>query len=519
MPAWGWNCAVTAGPTDMKSGRKSILALICLAAAGVGRLAAPDFPGFSVLPLAVGLILAIWAGPAEWRRLGAGLTGPAGRTRIAAALVLILSLAALLAVGRLSRQATFDFSPERTLALAPETMELLDRLDRPVSLTIHLGPQSPRLPRVRELMKLYERAGGGRLTISYVNPQTEAADGPRLVAPDSALFSAEGFRENVAPVTEESLNGALTRLLHPENRLVYFLNTFGEKMVQDRGPGGLSQWAEDLSARRLLAQDYYWPEGAPLPPEASALVLAGPRAPLGELREKLLLTHLKNGGKILIMVDPLTVALAPEFWRPFGLSLPDGLVVDPEANLAGTSDSFVVSQDYPAHALTRGLSGPTVWPLTGAFNAAADGRAELAGAAYALVQSSPSSWLETDPVSFADGSYRYQAEIDQPGPLTLAVAVELADGGRLVALADSDLAANGFRGFAGNRRFTSAAVHWLLDGDLAPSPTGAPPQALLLNPIIARLIFWLPTLAWPSLVLGLWALFRWRRHRRAEFDS
>ena len=497
--------------------RKPILALVCLATAVLGHLAAPAFLGFAVLPLGLGLILAVWAGPAEWRRLGAGLSGPAGRTKMAAGAVFTISLGLAIVVGGLRFPPAFDFNPGRTLSLTPETTRLLARLDRPVSITVHLGPQNSRLARVRELMRLYEQAGNGHLSISYLNPQTEAApgeNGPRLAAPDSALIVAEGFRENIAPVTEETVSGALIRLLQPENRLVYFLNTFGEKMVQDTGPGGLSQWAEDLSRRRLLALDYYWPEGAPLPPEASALVLAGPRAPLGERREELLTGYIKNGGRVMILADPLTVALSPDFWEPFGLAQPDGLVIDPELTLAGTADAFVVCRDYPAHALTRGLTAPTVWPLAGVFTPAnAEGRAELPALSFALALSSGSSWLETDPGSYADGSYRYQADQDLPGPLTLAAAVELTGGGRLLALADSDLAANGFRGLAGNRHFTSAAVNWLLDGENAPSPQGPESQSLILNPVMARLIFWLPTLAWPLLVLGLWAFFHWRRHR------
>ena len=285
--------------------------------------------------------------------------------------------------------------------------------------------------------------------------------------------------------------------------------------MQDKGPGGLSQWAEDLSGQRLTALDHYWPEGPPLPREADALVLAGPKAPLGQYREDLLLDHLKRGGKLLLMLDPLTVTLSQDFWKPFGLSRPEGLVLDPETTLAGTGDSFVVSHDYLPHALTRGLTRPILWPLVGAFQSGDEGQALLPATSYALISSSPSSWLETDPASLSQGKPRYQADNDLPGPLVLAVAVELEGGGRLLALADSDLAANGFRGLPGNRDFSSAAVHWLLDGEAVPQTFRAPVQSLILNRISARLIFWLPAVLWPALVLGLWLGFYRRRQRRS----
>lgn len=508
------------GPVN-KPGRSRALfrnlALAALVAAGLGRLASPAFLGFTVLPLAAALVLALMAGPAQWRADWAALNSPFGRARLGAALSLVLFLGLALAVGSLYPGPSFDFSQDRVQALAPETLELLSKLDQPVTVTVHLGPQSQRLMRVRELMSLYTRAAGGRLTVNFINPQTEAeyqSGGPSLVAPDTAEVLAEGFLENISPVSEDSLNGALARLTHPERRLVYFLNTFGEKLLQETGPGGLSQWAADLSDRRLMALDYYWNEGAPLPREASALVLAGPKAPLGEIRETWLLNYVRSGGKLLVMADPLTVAFSPEFWQAFGLDLPDGLVVDPETNLAGTDDVFIVSHDYPPHVLTRGLTSPVVWPLAGCFTVTGNNNPSIKSAAYAIAQSSPSSWLETDRASLAAGAPRYQADQDKPGPLALGLALNIEGGGRMVALADSDLVSNGFRGFPGNRNFSSATLHWLLDGVDMPQILVDKTHSLTLSRISARLVFWLPTVVWPILILGLWLFFHLRRHRR-----
>lgn len=492
-------------------------AMIALAIGVLGYLAAPDFIGFLILPLALALILLLLAGPAQWRANWAALGSPLGRARLAAGLGLMLFPALAIGVKLWHPGLTLDLSRDRAKVLAPETVALLNKMKQPVTITVHLGAQNKRLTRVRALMDLYARAGGGRLTVKYVNPQTGVgyqSAGPALVSPDTAEITAENFRENVSPITEDALNGALTRLTRPERRLIYFLNTFGEKLVQDRGHGGLSQLAADLSDRRLMAQDYYWNENTPLPLEASALILAGPKAPLGENREKMLLNYLRSGGKLMVMADPLTVAFSPDFWQSLDLDLPDGVVVDPEANLAGTGEFFVVSQDYPVHALTAGLSSPVVWPLAGSFLAVQNPQSSINATLFVIAQSSLSSWLETDRASIAAGAPRYQAGQDKPGPLALAVAADLQGGGRLVALADSDLAANGFLGFPGNRNFTSATIHWLLDGESMPMSLTDQTQSLALNRVSARLIFWLPAVVWPVLVLVFWLFFRLRRLRK-----
>ncbi|MDR1920308.1 MAG: GldG family protein [Candidatus Adiutrix sp.] len=501
---------------------KAVIAAAGLILALFGHLAAPQFPGFTVLPLAAALFFAVLAGKRERQALWARSRSLAGRAKLKLAALSLICLGLALAAGALSFLPAYDLSPGRKLGLAPETVALLKRLDRKVAVSVHLGPQHPRAALAREMMNKYRQAAPGFLEFSFINPQTETAavnKTARLVAPDTAAVEAEGFRENISPVTEESLNAALTRLLLPADRLVYFISTFGEKMVQDQGPGGLSRWAEDLASRRVAALDYYWADGTPLPAEAAALVLVGPRAPLGEWREERLLNYLKGGGKVLLMVDPLTVAVSADFWRPFGLKQADGLVVDPEKNMAGTGDGFVVSQDYPTHPLTASLGGrPVVWPLAGAFETTEEGRTELPVVIYAAAVSSSSSWLETDAASFAAGEARYQKDIDRPGPLVLAVAGEMGAAagddrrGRFLALADSDLAANSFHGFNGNREFCLAALTWLLDGREAPPLTRDEGQSLLLGRAGGRLVFWLPVFVWPLLALSVW-FFIYRRTR------
>ncbi|MDR3037855.1 MAG: GldG family protein, partial [Candidatus Adiutrix sp.] len=219
--------------------RRRGLALVCLGLALMARLAAPDWPGFWLLALALGLFLAAGAGVGRWRTDLAALFSPAGRAQARLAAGLILGLGLALAAGRAGFGPALDFSRGRDLTLSSETLALLARLDRPVTITVRLGSQDPREPRVRELLGQFRRAAGAKLTVVFLNPQTEAErdeTGPRLVEPGSALVAAEAFRENVPALTEEALSGALTRLLTPGNRLVYCLSTFGEKPAQEVGP-------------------------------------------------------------------------------------------------------------------------------------------------------------------------------------------------------------------------------------------------------------------------------------------
>ena len=498
------------------------LTFIFIALTIIGYLSAPAFLGFTVVPASLAMTCAALAGFKQWLNTTRSLALPAGRAKLKLLAISVISLALLLGLGSEKLLPSFDFSRKQSLALAPTTNALLKKLDTPVNITINMGSQSPNFTWVQELMNHYVQEGRGLITVNYINPQTMAAandNGPYLAKPNTAIIKAENFSQNISPINEDTVNQTLNKIMLPAHRLVYFLQTFGEKAIQDQGPGGLSQWAADMSQQRLTSLDYYWAEGSPLPFEASALVLVGPRAPLGELREEQLLKHLETGGKLMMLVDPLTVAISPEFWEKLGITIADGLIIDPEANLANTNETFVITRKYHQHPITEGLISPMLWPLVGAFSTAPkpteqdnDDDKKLTATVFALTMSSPSAWLETDAASFNKGNTRYQADEDTVGPLVTAVAAEIKGGGRLVALADSDLASNNFRGFVGNQNFTLTAINWLLDGKSAILIKKDPGQHIIFSQISARLVFWLPTVAWPIfLLITWWSFYCWRR--------
>ena len=498
-----------------------ILTFLSLALGLAGWLAIPDIPGFAVLPFVLALIFAIVHGPGRWKADFGGLNSPAARQRLTVFSGLAALLAAALLAGSVSLFPSYDFGRSRVLSLSPESSALLARLEDPVTITVHMGPQHSRFAAVQDLMNRYEKTSKGLVSVKYLNPQTNVENsglGPRLVSPDTALVETAGFKENISPVTEDVLNKSLDRLLNPDRRLVYFLNTFGEKMVRDDGPAGLSHWRQDMETRRLISLDYYWPDNSALPREAAVLVLAGPKAPLGEFREKMLKNYLENGGRLIIMADPLTVSFSDDFWKPFGLKMPDGLVINPETNLAGTSETYTITEDYPSHPLTTGLGGPMVWPLAGCFQTLEkDGHADLPATTFAVALSSPAAWLETDLRSLND--VRYQHGQDIAGPLAMAIAIEMKGGGRLVALADSDLASNMFQGFPGNRNFLTASVNWLLERESGASIVRDGGQSVSFNRISARLTFWLPVVVWPAFILIIWLVYyQLRRGRKNRGD-
>jgi hypothetical protein len=156
-------------------------------------------------------------------------------------------------------------------------------------------------------------------------------------------------------ITSRGLAEAFNRLVSP-SALIYNLVGQGEKLALDPSPLGLSLWTESLERRKVFLKDHVWGPNSPLPKGAAALILAGPKVPLDPDKTADLIIFLAQGGKLLVLTDPLSPGLDPATFSEIGLTLAKGLVADPETAWAGTDDFFPVSLTFPPSPL-KNFSG------------------------------------------------------------------------------------------------------------------------------------------------------------------
>jgi hypothetical protein len=277
-------------------------------------------------------------------------------------------VAALAAAGALTSLPVINVAAPREAFLPAETLELLGRLDRPVTMTARVSASRSSEGPARHLLGLYAKASPW---VSFTLGPAQGSVAPSdyddlaLATQDTVTLSASGFEETVFPITRSQVDAAIRRLVSPP-RLVYCLMGEGAKSSMDSGPRGLSAWAAHLARRRIYVRDWDWSGERPLPPEAQALVYAGPRIPPDPAKERELLAYLARGGRLMSLNDPMVAALDPALFAPLSLRLPEGLIYDQTRNWAGTDDAFIVADDFPAHPATLGMREPVIFPLAGA---------------------------------------------------------------------------------------------------------------------------------------------------------
>ena len=267
-------------------------------------------------------------------------------------------------------------------------------------------------------------------------------------------------------------------------------------------------------------------------------IIAGPQTDFLAPEIDALKRYVAKGGKILAMIDPpepngTDQANIRAFLHDWAIDFGNDIVVDASGvgQIFGGDASVPVAAIYPPHAITEGFRVMTAFPLARSVLPVEGG---VGGhTAQPIVQTSQQSWSETDLKNLTSGRVELNADQgDKPGPVTLGAAVTApateapaAPAGanaspdapkpetRIVALGDSDFAANNAIGIQGNQDFFLNAVNWLAQQEnlIAIRPREAQDRRLTLTADQQQRIMLLSIFVIPGLVLAGGVYTWWRR--------
>lgn len=380
--------------------------------------------------------------------------------RTAAALVAIVAVGVVAA----RTHTVHDLTEERALTLTAQTLGVLATLDRDVEITAFLRRDEPGRVEAAALLDRYAKVNR-RIDWAVVDPDDAPGEVLRLGV--DPVFGGVAVRagdevEVAATATEQDLTAALARLARERAAEVCLTVGHGESAVFAAAAllegQGYAVRPIDLLAR---------PE---VPESCTAVVLAGPAAPLGPAGAALG-RWLADDGRLLVLADPANDVDLAAVLDGTGLGIRRGVVFEGDASavVGGDVTSPIVSTYSSGHPVVRRLA-PTYFP--GVQEVTVDDGAEAAVPGLTvsrLADTTPASYLETAPVEAV-----FDPSVDTPGPITVAAASERTrnDGTeihrtRVVVVGDVDFATDRYLGEAGNATLLTRAVAWLtLDDEL-----------------------------------------------------
>jgi ABC-type uncharacterized transport system involved in gliding motility auxiliary subunit len=438
--------------------------------------------------------------------------------------LLVLAIAGF--VGFLSTRfgVRSDWSDAQRASLAPQSIELLRRLDAPIDVVSYASDSGSLRQGIAAFIDRY-RQHKTDIALTFIDPAADPAAMRKLgVSIDGEIeLRYRGRNERLQRLNEREFSNALLRLSRNQERMVAFLAGDGERKPDGVANADLGQFTALLLAQGVRSVPLVLGSGARIPDNTDLLVIADPRTPIAAPVAAEIVDWVERGGALLWLAEPGDNAGLESLANALSVRLLPGLLVDGSGASLGLGDpSFVVLGQYPNHAITRGLELTTLFPQTTALAQLTAPRWQV----QPLLRSSAQSWTETGGMPKTGGSaatIRFDPDTgEMRGPLDLAFALQRLSPRpdrreqRAIVIGDGDFLSNQFLGNGGNRELGQRIFNWLLADDaLIEIPDRGVPDRLIQLTQTRLSVTGLGFLIGLPLLLALTGtVLGWRRRRR-----
>jgi len=425
----------------------------------------------------------------------------------------------------------YDWTRGSFYTLSGKTKNIIAGLDNDINLTVFYQPSNPIYQKLQDLLAEYRNITR-LINVEYIDPDRDVAraraladkfkaDAYNIVVleyqgkykyisdQDLAVFDYSGVLFGRAPQMvafkgEEGVTSAILSLTEEAQIKVSFVTGHGEQNL-----GLLKQKIERDNAKvediRLFGLDEISPD------EIALLIIAGPTKTYTKEEVELLGIYLDSGGKLLCLLDPMTISGVEGLLQEWGIELGVDVVVDPARKLPYVSAANLFVADYPSDSpITRELGETAIMlPLARSVDII-EGIEGLE--VKKLATTSEYGWGET---KLNEERFEFNQAEDKQGPVSVAVQVEKKDSARIVVFGDSDFATNEQINTLGNGDLLNASINWLTQREklIAINPKVPEDTKLALSSRQMSRIFWQVVAGMPGIAIILGILVWWRRRK------
>jgi ABC-type uncharacterized transport system involved in gliding motility auxiliary subunit len=494
------------------------------------------------------------------------------RVKIALNIAVQIALAAvivfLLNYLSFERFKRWDLSHNRKYTLSPLTRRVLGSLKKELRIYVFSSPRGTKSPGsdlftdTEALLKEYQYAGGHRVRVETIDPylnltrMLELRDkykfGAKETTDNMVLLDYDGKQKSIPTATmadyadsdafdpdqppavkdfrgEQVITSALIQLTEEKQTKIALISGHGELPVTD--DANLGRFRSSLEHQNIVLQELGLEGLENIPPEFTALILAGPQYDLTEHDAATLQRYWEQGGRLLILLNGRAKTPILDKWlSQIGVSPAADLIV---SNFQTQTEDRMTLDVY-THFL--GVT-PFLKPLAGVIGffpggtrsiEISEARLKEGGirATKALVPAIDSYWGEKDDFLANNADPVFHPGVDLQPPLTIGWALEkgavedqsiqVRSSSRLIVIGNADF----IRDECLNRsvpdtNFLLLGVNWLSDRQtlLAIPPKETPIYTLDLKPGQMDQIVWIVVAGIPMLAAVLGTLV-WAARRR-----
>jgi ABC-type uncharacterized transport system involved in gliding motility auxiliary subunit len=476
-----------------------------------------------------GLVCVLLYVLSDWRSIARSFSGREARFGSVAAASIAIVLAILVGINFLSsrRNKRWDLTAAKQFTLSDQTVKVLQSLQKPV--TVRVFARAEDFERFRARLDQYKYASNN-VSVEYIDVERRPAlanqYGVQQVG--TVVFDYDGRVERVTSDGEQELTNGLIKVVQGTRNKVYFVQGHGEKQPEGSDRSGYSTILSSLKSDNFEYDSLVLAQQQSVPADATVLIVAGPQTDLFPAEIDMLKAYLARGGKIFFLLDPPRKPDAPEvtnviaLLKEWAIEVGSNVVVDTSGmgQMLGTGPEVPLAARYDPHPITERFRLLTAYSMARSISSISAGANNRF--AQNLIETSPRSWAETNIKELMTSGRveRQEASGDKAGPVSLGAAVSAAaekpatppsdkpDGAkppetRIVAIGDSDFAANEWLGIPGNRDLFMNALNWLAQQEnlISIRPRDPEDRRITVTATQERNIFWLTVFIIPGLIL------------------
>ena len=270
---------------------------------------------------------------------------------------------------RIDTTATNQFS------LAERTRDLLDSLDRPISVIAYYPDEIPNIDmltrrgKVETMLSEFSKRSGN-LTYRFIDPQKEAdlARSQGVTTYETLTVAAVGTNiidlvqrtDSLYSRLEQDLYTALLVATETERKKVYFLVGHGERDINGVEDGGYQHIRDGLEVDNYQVEQLAWlptEEDVSVPDDTALLVIAGPTGELPPAHAKALNAYMtghnpngearREGARVIFLAEPDTHDSFRAFLAFWGVIVTNGYIRDTEGSQPNAPRTLRVGRYNP----------------------------------------------------------------------------------------------------------------------------------------------------------------------------
>ena len=452
-------------------------------------------------------------------------------SNMTASILLVLVLAVFVTLLSERHYFRWDLTSTKEHTLTERTLQVLRNVDKPVTIKAFVRRGFPESTEAEKLLSSYHYASD-RISYELIDPERNPSIARGYGIKTINTFIIEGYDQSqtIKIADEEHITNGLIRLVNKKNIKIYWTSGHGERSFSGTDPESLGKLQERLSKEKnefiqinLMTEE--------IPPDADLLIIAAPEKQLFEEEKKSIEEFLKKGGRVLIFLEPFMDGGLGEMIESYGIQLADDIIVDKMSRVMGGDYLLPMIANYGHHTITEDFELTSLFSVARSIEKA---KKDIPGISTTpLAFTSPQSWSETDKPSIDAGKVQLN-EKDRKGPISLAVISETEHNpdvnaepdnnekrektqpvkkGMLLVFGDVDFASNRFIDLVGNSDFVTNAINYLIGrGEyITIRKDRKPVEPLSLSRTQGQVLFWIPVIAMPLLVLLLGVIVWLRR--------